>query len=421
MKLPATRSVGRLVTFVVVVPTLIALGRLQSPPNPLWIWIAFSVTYLVLELVVRRKPGPGWIVCIAMAAALEPSGAAIGVSLTLIVATAIDAVRGSVPVGDRIIAHLPPSMIFLAVAVSADMVPWSVAVGGAVAGVAAHALARFVDRDGSHPTPHRPFREAARDYLEGGLVGVGAGLMGLAVAEVGGLAVPIALTGVLVLAAAEVARIDLHIVRAQVVRSLLTAVEAKDLYTRGHAERVARYARLVGGDLGITGARLDALETAALLHDVGKVVTPRHLLRKPGRLTPDEYCRIQHHAAVVPEVLGRLRFLEPVVPVIAEHHIHFDGAGYGQEPLPASDLSLEARILAVADSFDAITTHRPYRRALSRAYAFDELRRCAGTQFDPAVVDAFVAGLERRDIHPPAVGMDSETVARDVAEELAHV
>ena len=168
------------------------------------------------------------------------------------------------------------------------------------------------------------------------------------------------------------------------LRGFIKALEAKDLYTRGHTERVAFFAQLVGEEMGFNGTRLERLRWAALIHDVGKLAVPRDLIRKKGKLTEDEYEELQVHAHVVEEILAEVEFLRPMVEIASSHHSHYDGGGYGgvghthgEQPSP------EACILAVADAFDAMTSTRSYRMALSQDYAFSELRRHAGSQFDP--------------------------------------
>jgi len=182
---------------------------------------------------------------------------------------------------------------------------------------------------------------------------------------------------------------------AATLRGFVKALEAKDLYTRGHTERVAEFSVLCGKQMGFRGTRLERLEWAALIHDVGKLAVPRDLIRKRGRLTADEYGELQRHAHMVEEILAEVEFLKPMVEIATAHHSNYDGTGYGgvghadgEEP------SLEASILAVADAFDAMTSTRSYRMALSQSYAFSELRRNAGKQFNPEVVESFIAAME---------------------------
>ena len=201
------------------------------------------------------------------------------------------------------------------------------------------------------------------------------------------------------------------------LRGFIKALEAKDLYTRGHTERVAYFAQLVGEEMGFNGTRLERLRWAALIHDVGKLAVPRDLIRKKGKLTQDEYEELQVHAHVVEEILAEVEFLRPMVEIASSHHSHYDGGGYGgvghthgERPSP------EACILAVADAFDAMTSTRSYRMALSQDYAFSELRRNAGTQFDPDVVEALARALSRSSERYGSPHLASEEEARRLAE-----
>lgn len=174
----------------------------------------------------------------------------------------------------------------------------------------------------------------------------------------------------------------------------IKALEAKDLYTRGHTERVAYFSNMIGQQLGFNGTQLERLRWAALIHDVGKLAVPREVIRKKSRLTDDEYEAMQQHVHHVESLLSEVEFLRPMVEIASNHHAHFDGNGYHGSTGSLGEIpSLEARILAVADSFDAMTSTRSYRVALSQEYAFTELRDNAGTQFDPEVVEAFIEAL----------------------------
>jgi hypothetical protein len=201
------------------------------------------------------------------------------------------------------------------------------------------------------------------------------------------------------------------------LRGFIKALEAKDLYTRGHTERVAYFAQLVGQDLGFRGSRLERVRVAALIHDVGKLAVPRDLIRKRGRLTEEEYEDLQSHAHVVEDILAEVEFLRPMVEIASGHHSQFDGSGYGGSGhRHGKRPSMEARILAVADAFDAMTSTRSYRMALSQEFAFDELRRNAGTQFDPAVVESLVRALAHTGERYGSPGLTDEDQARSLAE-----
>lgn len=201
------------------------------------------------------------------------------------------------------------------------------------------------------------------------------------------------------------------------LRGFIKALEAKDLYTRGHTERVAHFAEMLGRELGFAGTRLQQLRWAALIHDVGKLAVPRDLIRKKARLTDDEYEQMQEHVHLVEDLLSEVEFLQPMVSIASNHHAHFDGNGYGHDD--EVGLPLESRILAVADSFDAMTSTRSYRVAMSQRFALNELRRHGGTQFDPEIVETFVAALVASGEQYGLPDMNDEDEARLIAERAA--
>jgi response regulator RpfG family c-di-GMP phosphodiesterase len=178
------------------------------------------------------------------------------------------------------------------------------------------------------------------------------------------------------------------------LRSLATAIDTRDDYTGGHVERVARYAAATGRELGLAGDDLRALWIGALLHDVGKIGVSDAILKKPGALTDDEYAEMKRHPAIGGKVMDSSSFLRPGLPAVLHHQEHWDGTGY-PSGLRGDEISLQGRIVAVVDCYDAIVTARPYRGAASDGEALAEIRACAGTQFDPAVVDAFIRASAR--------------------------
>jgi putative nucleotidyltransferase with HDIG domain len=175
------------------------------------------------------------------------------------------------------------------------------------------------------------------------------------------------------------------------IESLVAALEAKDRYTAGHSRRVAEIAVAIGEEMGLSAQDTEDLRWGGLLHDVGKIAVDQMIQNKPERLTKEEYEHIMIHAHVGAGIV-RAVVNEKVVDMIEHHHDHFDGRGLRQR-VAGTDIPLTARILAVADAFDAMTSERPYRQAMSRGEALEELRRCIGTQFDPVVTTAFVKTL----------------------------
>jgi len=176
------------------------------------------------------------------------------------------------------------------------------------------------------------------------------------------------------------------------VGALVQALEAKDPYTRGHSERVAEYAEKIAREIKLPEDRIETLRYAALLHDIGKIGIARKVLNKPGRLTNEEFKRIQAHPRIGARIIGDIDFLERAVPAVFYHHEHLNGRGYA-EGLAGDRIPLLARIMTVADSFDAMTSTRPYRPALSYKEAAAELRACRNSQFDAEIVDAFINAM----------------------------
>ncbi len=202
------------------------------------------------------------------------------------------------------------------------------------------------------------------------------------------------------------------------LRGFVKTLEAKDMYTRGHTERVAYFAQLIGEELAFTGTQLEQIRWAALIHDLGKLAVPTELIRKRGRLEESEYEVMKDHAHLVEEILAEVDFLQPMVEIASGHHSHFDGNGYGGSGhIEGKAPSLESCIVAVADSFDAMTSARSYRMALSQQYALEELRRHSGGQFHPDVVDAFERALNKTRRRWGAPHVNDEEMARRLAEE----
>jgi len=173
------------------------------------------------------------------------------------------------------------------------------------------------------------------------------------------------------------------------VRSLATAVDAKDSYTRGHSDHVARYSMLIAERMGLSHEQRVALEMAAYLHDIGKIGVAEEILLKPGRLSDLEMEQMRHHPLIGANILKPVAFPWAINPVVRHHHEAYDGTGY-PAGLKGDEIPLLARILTVADSFEAMTADRPYRQGMSVGSAVDELNACSGTQFDPRVVSVFV-------------------------------
>jgi putative nucleotidyltransferase with HDIG domain len=178
------------------------------------------------------------------------------------------------------------------------------------------------------------------------------------------------------------------------IEALALAVDAKDQITHGHIRRVQVYTVELAKRLGVReGLQLKAIEAAALLHDMGKLAIPEHILNKPGKLTTAEFDKMKRHADIGADLLSSVKFPYPVVPIVRHHHENWDGKGY-PTGLSGTDIPLGARILSVVDCFDALTSDRPYRPRLATEEAFDILRQRRGNMYDPLVVDTFIASYE---------------------------
>jgi HD superfamily phosphohydrolase YqeK len=178
------------------------------------------------------------------------------------------------------------------------------------------------------------------------------------------------------------------------VGALCQAVETKDFYTRGHSDRVSRGSVMIAREIGMRGERVEAIRYAGMLHDVGKLGVPTKVLQKTGKLTEEEYDAIQLHPMRGLDIVREIGFLDEALAGIMHHHERIDGRGYPMG-LAGDEIPEFARVLAVADAFDSMTSTRSYRGARPVAEAIEELRKWSGTQFDPAFVDAFVAALKR--------------------------
>jgi putative nucleotidyltransferase with HDIG domain len=174
------------------------------------------------------------------------------------------------------------------------------------------------------------------------------------------------------------------------IESLAMAVDAKDQLTHGHIRRVQVFAVELAKRLGVEDEQsLKAIETAALLHDMGKLAIPEHILNKPGKLTQAEFEKMKRHADIGADLLSSIKFPYPVVPIVRHHHEHWDGTGY-PSGISGTDIPLGARILSVVDCFDALNSDRPYRPRLSLEDTFEILHERRGTAYDPLVVDTFI-------------------------------
>ena len=188
--------------------------------------------------------------------------------------------------------------------------------------------------------------------------------------------------------------IEANRVHLATVEALATAIDARDQVGRGHVSRTQIYAVGIGRLLELDKNELEALNSGALLHDIGKLAVPDHILNKPGRLTPAEMEKMKIHASVGASILEKVGFPNPVVPTVRHHHERWDGTGY-PDGLSKEEIPITARILCVADAYDTIRGARPYRASVSRDEARQYLKAGAGTQFDPRITDIFLRNLKK--------------------------
>src|SRR6266550_2177418 len=188
-----------------------------------------------------------------------------------------------------------------------------------------------------------------------------------------------------------------HLLFINSVRMLAAAIDAKDPYTRGHSERVARYSIAIGKNLALPEKEMRNLRVSALLHDVGKIGIDDRILRKPGALSDDEFEVMKQHPVKGAAIMSGVAQLIDVIPGMKYHHEKWGGGGY-PDSLEGQAIPMEARIVAIADTFDAMTTNRPYQKAMELNYVVEKIKSFGGTRFDPRVVEAFVQAVKRGDI-----------------------
>jgi len=188
-----------------------------------------------------------------------------------------------------------------------------------------------------------------------------------------------------------------HLLFINSVRMLAAAIDAKDPYTRGHSERVARYSIGIGKNLNLPEKDMRNLRISALLHDVGKIGIDDRILRKPGALSDDEFEVMKQHPSKGAAIMSGVAQLIDIIPGMKYHHEKWSGGGY-PDGLEGEQIPMQARIVAIADTFDAMTTNRPYQKAMDLSYVVEKIKSFAGTRFDPRVVDAFVTAVKRGDI-----------------------
>ena len=187
----------------------------------------------------------------------------------------------------------------------------------------------------------------------------------------------------------------------ETIKTLAAAIDAKDQYTHGHSERVSSFSMAISRHLGLTQEEVFRVHIAAILHDVGKLGIRESILNKPGGLSDEEFDIMRQHPSIGAQIMSPIRMLKDIIPGIRNHHETWNGKGYPDQ-LKGEEIPMVARIIGIADTFDAMTTTRPYQQAMTLDYVLDKMRSMSGTRFDPVVIDAFIAAVKAGDITPPA-------------------
>ncbi len=423
---------------VVILALLFWLPWQTFPDLRLWIPFAAAFVYFewqTVEVNDRLFASPSIMVLLTAAVVFGPESAVLGTAaiaaIGLLTPADISERQWFQPAANfgQLIASAAAATavlaLFLRVGVQPDvsgLVLWRIAVGSALAsivyGFVNYRMVLFAVSRVYGRLEVRPWSHIAAILLPMTGMGFLGGMLGATYLRIGTAALPLIAVVFFVGYMAFESYARLREAQESTIRGFIKALEAKDLYTRGHTERVARFSEMIGKQMGFDGTQLERLRWAALIHDVGKLAVPRDLIRKRARLTDEEYEIMQLHVHYVEDLLEDVDFLRPMVEIAANHHAHYDGNGYhGAGHEHGETPSKEACILAVADTFDAITSTRSYRVALTQPYAYAELRRHAGTQFDPEVVEAFIAGMENSGHRYGSSVELTEEEARYLAEE----
>lgn len=188
----------------------------------------------------------------------------------------------------------------------------------------------------------------------------------------------------------------------ETIRTLAAAIDAKDPYTRGHSERVSSYSMAISRHLGLSPEEVFRIRIAAILHDVGKLGVRDSILNKPGGLSEDEYRIMRRHPDIGAQIMAPIRMLKDIIPGIRNHHEAWDGTGY-PDGLKGEGIPLVARIIGASDTFDAMTTNRPYQQAMALEFVIGKMRAMSGVRYDPDVINALLAAIEAGDVTPPAI------------------
>jgi hypothetical protein len=400
---------------MIAAAVLVARTPVRSPTDVDQPWLALvvlQVLFLICDsargpLTFRQtRWSPGWAATLAAAVLLGPAAAAF------VGATSLVSVRREPQLGERLFNGAMHALSGLAAGSAYLAINGSVGVPGnghfsrvllafaaaAVVHVAAnHSMIWVINRLNGASAPTRDTSESSLTLLLASDLGYAS--LGLVIAALWGTMTWFA--AVIVLVPLFVARwamtqfADEQRAYAATMNALCQAVETKDYYTRGHGDRVSRGAVMIARKIGMSSPRTEAIRFAGMLHDVGKLGVPTQVLQKTGPLTEDEFAAIQLHPMRGLEIVREIGFLYEALNGIMHHHERIDGRGYPMG-LAGHEIPEFARVIAVADAFDSMTSTRSYREAKSIDLAVSELRRGAGTQFDPVVVEAFIAAVAQQ-------------------------
>lgn len=219
---------------------------------------------------------------------------------------------------------------------------------------------------------------------------------------------------------AEKRRKDIELLSVEIIQTLATAIDAKDVYTKGHSSRVADYAAILAENLGWDNKRIEELRYKALLHDVGKIGVPDRILNKNGRLTDEEYEIIKSHTTTGSEILKGVSSLSDMFLVARHHHERYDGKGY-PDGLLGEDIPVEARVVGIADAYDAMSSDRVYRKALPKEVIRQELIKGRGTQFDPHMLDVFLNLFDSGRMENSKYEYDVKNVNVNISEFISEI
>lgn len=219
---------------------------------------------------------------------------------------------------------------------------------------------------------------------------------------------------------AEKRRKKLEVLSVEIIQTLATAIDAKDIYTKGHSSRVAEYAGILARRMGWDEARIEMLRYKALLHDVGKIGIPDRVLNKNGRLSEEEFSVIKSHTTIGAEILSGVSSLENMYEVAKYHHERYDGNGY-PEGKSCKDIPEEARLVGIADSYDAMSSDRVYRKALNKEVIRDELIKGRGTQFDPDMLDVFLELFENEELKLSDINQEAMEQIVDISKLIQNI